>query len=86
MGDLGFMDDNLNLHFVGRKKEMLKYKGLMILPSELENVINEMDLVVDSCVVGLTSEETGIDTVYAVVRRKNESLKEQEVIEYVNSK
>lgn len=86
MGDIGFMDGNLNLHIVGRKKELLKYKSLYVFPSELQNLINEMDLVFDSCIVGLTSEETGIDTVYAVVRRMNESLTEECVINYVNGK
>lgn len=85
MGDVGYISENGNVFLVGRKKEILKYQGYHVSPAELENIINEMDLVIDSCVVGISGDD-GNDVTYAVVRRKSDSLTEKDVIQHVNGK
>lgn len=38
-GDLGWLDDEQRLHFVGRLKEVMKIKGINISPAEVEEVV-----------------------------------------------
>jgi acyl-CoA synthetase (AMP-forming)/AMP-acid ligase II len=56
---------------------MLKFS-----PSEIESVIDGMDFVVASSVVGVP-DEVGFDVIYAFVKRKSEDLKEEDVVQYV---
>lgn len=82
---MGYVDDNGLIYMIGRKKEILKYKGFHVSPAEIENIINEIDLVLDSCVVGILSDD-GNDITYAAVRRKDNALTEEIVIQYVNGR
>jgi 4-coumarate--CoA ligase len=83
MGDMGYLDDEGFIYLIGRKKEILKYQNYHVSPVELENIINQIEGVKESCVVGVQSED-GNDVIYAVVRRNNDKLTELAVIEYVN--
>lgn len=51
-GDIGTVDADGFFTVVDRIKEMIKYKGLQVVPSELEGKLLEHPLVTDSCVVG----------------------------------
>ncbi len=84
-GDIGYFDDDEFHYVIDRKKDILKYQGFQISPSEIEDIINEMDLVVTSSVVGVP-DEIGNDILCAFVQRKNESLKEEDILEYVHGK
>ncbi len=53
------------------------------MPSEIESIIDEMDLVVASCVVGIP-DGLGSDIIHAFVQRKSEELKEEDVLKYVH--
>ncbi len=53
------------------------------MPSEIESIIDEMDLVVASCVVGIP-DGLGNDIIHAFVQRKSEELKEEDVLKYVH--
>ena len=35
-GDIGMLDEEGFLHFLGRRKEMLKMRGMSVFPSEIE--------------------------------------------------
>ena len=52
-GDLGHLDDEGFLHFVGRKKEMIRRGGENIAPSEIESVLLTHPGVRDAVVVGV---------------------------------
>lgn len=82
-GDIGYFDEKENLYIVDRKKDILKYQGYHVSPSELEEIINTLDSVVNSCVVGVF-DNTGNDIIYAFVQRKSTNLTEKEVLEHVN--
>jgi long-chain acyl-CoA synthetase len=58
-GDIGMVDDAGYLTLVDRKKEMIKYKGFSIAPSELEAALLEHPDVVDCAVVGVADAEAG---------------------------
>lgn len=52
-GDLGFLDEDGFLYYIGRKKRMIKVSGISIYPSEVEAVIREVDGVEDAvCIAG----------------------------------
>jgi fatty-acyl-CoA synthase len=38
-GDLGWLDADARLHFVGRRKELMKIKGINIAPAEVEDIL-----------------------------------------------
>ncbi|WP_205948509.1 AMP-binding protein [Pueribacillus theae] len=58
-GDIGVIDDNGFLHFLGRKKEMLKVNGMSIFPSEIEMLMGKMQELEGCGVIGLEDEEKG---------------------------
>ncbi|KIX04602.1 uncharacterized protein Z518_05472 [Rhinocladiella mackenziei CBS 650.93] len=51
-GDVGYLDQNGYLIIVDRIKDVIKYKGFQVSPSELEEIIGQHPLVQD---VGVTS-------------------------------
>ncbi len=51
-GDIGLIDERGFLHFLGRRKEMLKVKGMSVFPPEIEAVLGQHPAVLGSGVVG----------------------------------
>ncbi|SOY48957.1 Long chain fatty acid-CoA ligase [Cupriavidus taiwanensis] len=51
-GDIGAYDEAGYLHFLGRRKEMLKVRGMSVFPSELEVLLSRHPAVLGSAVVG----------------------------------
>lgn len=65
-GDVGSLDDAGRLSIRGRKKEMIvTADGMNVFPEDVENVLNRVDGVRDSAVVGVT--EDGRERVHAVL-------------------
>lgn len=58
-GDLGYLDENRNLHFVGRSKEIIKSGGFSIDPVEIENVLLEVDWITEAAAVGVPDDYWG---------------------------
>lgn len=58
-GDIGMIDEEGYLHFLGRKKEMLKVKGMSVYPPEIEAIICRHPAVIGCGVVGMPHEEKG---------------------------
>ncbi len=81
-GDIGYFDDDEFLHVVDRISDVLNVDMLKFSPSEIESVIDGMDFVAASSVVGVP-DEVGFDVIYAFVKRKSEDLKEGDVVKYV---
>jgi crotonobetaine/carnitine-CoA ligase len=52
-GDLGYLDDEAFLHFVGRKKEMIRRGGENVAPAEIEAVLLGHPGVLEVAVVGV---------------------------------
>ena len=86
-GDIGKLDAEGYLYFVGRKpeKELIKSGGENIYPAEVEHVIRGLPEVADVCVIGVPDEKWG-ETVKAVlVFHPGKSLDKEELIETVAS-
>jgi 4-coumarate--CoA ligase len=86
-GDIGYFDDEGFLFFVDRKKEMLRYQGFQVTPTELEGIINEIKGVVSSCVVGVFDAVNSNDIIHAfVIPHESSGLTEEFIHEHVNGK
>lgn len=58
-GDIGMLDEMGILHFLGRRKEMLKVKGMSVFPAELEALLGRHPAVIGSGVIGRPDDERG---------------------------
>jgi len=58
-GDLGQMDDDGYVTIVGRNKDMVISGGFNIYPKELETLLDALDGVVESAVIGLPDADLG---------------------------
>lgn len=58
-GDIGLMDSDGDLRLVDRLRELVIVSGFNVYPSEIEEVIAEVEGVAEVAVVGTPDEETG---------------------------
>lgn len=58
-GDIGMLDSEGYLHFLGRRKEMLKVKGISVFPSEIEVLLGRHEAIEGSAVIGTEDAEKG---------------------------
>ena len=58
-GDIGMLDEEGYLHFLGRRKEMLKVRGMSVFPSELEVILGRHPAIHGSGVTGRLDPEKG---------------------------
>lgn len=81
------MDERGFVYVIDRKKEVFKYKGHQINPSEIENVIQALKAVEFVAVLGIPNDETYNLTV-AVIKKKEgfAELSEQDVVDFVAQK
>ena len=66
-GDVGFLDADGDLFLVDRLKEIVIVSGFNVYPSEIEEVLADVDGVLEAAVVGIPDELTG-EAVVAYVR------------------
>ena len=66
-GDLANMDDEGRVTLVGRSKDLIISGGLNVYPREIELVIDELDGVLESAVIGVPHPDFGEAVVAAVV-------------------
>ena len=66
-GDIGFLDDDGDLSLVDRLRELVILSGFNVYPSEVEDVIAEVDGVSQVAVVGVPDEDTGESVLAFVV-------------------
>lgn len=58
-GDIGYLDENLNIVVTGREKEQINRSGEKITPSEIEEFILQYPSVKDVCVIGVSDDYLG---------------------------
>ena len=58
-GDIGLIDEDGFIHFLGRRKEMLKVKGMSVFPAEIEAMLGQHPAVVGAGVIGRENAERG---------------------------
>ena len=84
-GDIGYYDEEGFFFVVDRMKELIKYKGMQIAPSELEHLLLTHPDVADSAVIGIPNEAAGELPKAYVVKRPGSSIKEEDIAQFVDS-
>jgi malonyl-CoA/methylmalonyl-CoA synthetase len=78
-GDLGNMDKDGYYYLTDRIKHIIISGGENISPKEVEVVINQIEDVVESSVVGIADEKWGEKVVAAVVTKTNSNIKPEAI-------
>lgn len=84
-GDLGYVDTDGFLYVVDRRTDLIISGGENVYPTEIENIISEMDLVEAVGVVGKDHPTWG-EVPIAVIVPKTRSLTSEQVLQYVADK
>lgn len=58
-GDIGFMDSKGLLHYKSRLKRMIITSGYNVYPSNIEQILNDHDAVLNSAVIGVPDDSKG---------------------------
>jgi long-chain acyl-CoA synthetase len=77
-GDIGVMDEHGFVKIVDRKKDMILVSGFNVYPTEIEEVVSQLDGVMECACVGTPDAESG-EAVKLVIVRKNPDLTEAQV-------
>ncbi|WP_156491877.1 class I adenylate-forming enzyme family protein, partial [Oleiphilus sp. HI0123] len=70
-GDIGCIDEEGYLYFLGRKKDVIISGGINIYPKDIEDVLNSHESVVESAVIPLLDDALGEKLTAVVVVNSN---------------
>lgn len=79
-GDLAQLDKNGYVQIVGRDKDLVISGGFNVYPKEVEQVIDEMDAVDESAVIGIPHPDFGEGVTAVVVLKSGAKTTEAEVL------
>ncbi|XP_053678593.1 uncharacterized protein LOC128728967 [Anopheles nili] len=80
-GDIGYFDEDGHLYVIDRKKDIIKYAGYQISPTELESFVKQMPEVLECCVVGVPANENDLPA--ALVLRSPRSAEDPTLAERI---
>ncbi|XP_017759168.1 PREDICTED: 4-coumarate--CoA ligase 1-like [Eufriesea mexicana] len=83
-GDLGYFKEDGCLYITGRIKELIKYKGFQVSPSEIEAIILTHPGVKDVAVLGKPDELSGEVPMALVVRQPGKNVSVKEIVDFAN--
>jgi len=81
-GDIGLLDEAGFLHFLGRRKEMLKVNGMSVFPAEIEALLGQHPAVIGSGVIGREDAARGQAPVAFVLADPEADLTEAALAEW----
>ncbi|MEH6355585.1 MAG: malonyl-CoA synthase [Marinobacter sp.] len=79
-GDLAMLDERGYIHIVGRDKDLVISGGFNVYPKEVEQVIDEMDGVVESAVIGVSHPDFGEGVTAVLVLKPDAKVEEADVL------
>lgn len=85
-GDLGSFDERGYLTIVGRSKDLVISGGYNIYPKELELLIDEIEGVNESAVIGLPDADFGEKVAAIIVRQSDATITDEDILNYINPK
>ncbi|MBB3190581.1 malonate--CoA ligase [Halomonas cerina] len=85
-GDLAMLDERGYVHIVGRDKDLVISGGYNVYPKEVEQVIDELDGVVESAVIGLPHPDFGEGVTAVVVPQPDADLDEAGVLDFLQGR
>jgi O-succinylbenzoic acid--CoA ligase len=81
-GDIGYLDDEGDLHIVSRRSDLIVTGGENVYPAEVEGVIRRHIAVKDAAIVGIDDAEWGQRVAAAVVLVDGSHTTEADLIAY----
>ncbi len=81
-GDSGIIDGQGLLHYLGRRREMIKVNGMSVFPGELEVLIGRHPAVAGVGVLGRPHDRRGEEVIAFVVLRPDQPLSAAELTEW----
>lgn len=85
-GDIAHFDQNGDLFITGRKKELFKCYDYHLMPTEIEEFLNRIDGVKQSCVVPIPNPKCGYMPAAVIVKTDNSTCNEQSIYDAVSGK
>lgn len=85
-GDLGWLDDDGYLHFVGRKKDTINRGGLKYHASEIEEILLMHPKIKQAAIVSVPDERLGERACVFVSLRNNHTINLEEIKKYLLNK
>lgn len=82
-GDIGYYDERDALHVVDRVKELIKYKGYQVSPSEIETVILLHPAVKEVAVCSRPDPNSGELPVAMIVKQLGATVTAEDIIQFV---
>ncbi|XP_044760951.1 bacitracin synthase 3-like [Coccinella septempunctata] len=83
-GDVAYYDEDEYFFIVDRLKELIKYKGFQVSPTELENLLLSHPSIIDAAVAGLPDDYAGEIPIAFVVKRPGHILSAEDVQKFVS--
>ncbi|MBO6804574.1 MAG: AMP-binding protein, partial [Thalassospira sp.] len=84
-GDIAKIDAKGYVHIVGRAKDLVISGGFNVYPKEIETLIDKMEGVVESAVIGVQHPDFGEAVVAVIVPEEKGGLSEEGVIAAIKS-
>jgi malonyl-CoA/methylmalonyl-CoA synthetase len=85
-GDVGRFDESGYLSIVGRSKDLIISGGYNVYPKEIESLIDEMDGVLESAVIGVPHRDFGEAVTAVVVAKSGVTLDSAQIIAQLKGK
>lgn len=87
-GDIGMIDEDGYLYFIGRVKEMIKSSGYSVFPEDVESLMNDHESILQVAVIGVPDAKRG-ESVKAFIVLKpgyEGKINEPDIIEWSKEK
>ena len=84
-GDMARIDEHGYVVIVGRDKDLIISGGLNVYPKEIESMVDELEGVTESAVIGVPHPDFG-EAVVAVIVAADKTLNEESVMEFLADK
>ncbi|WP_249977762.1 malonate--CoA ligase [Vreelandella olivaria] len=85
-GDLATVDEQGYVHIVGRDKDLVISGGYNVYPKEVEQVIDELEQVAESAVIGLPHPDFGEGVTAVVVPQRGTHVDETTILGYLEGR
>ena len=79
-GDLGYMDDDGFFYFAGRKKRLIIISGYNVYPVDIENLMDTLPFIKESCAVRGFSEGKPLVKLYVSLKDKGDEEEYRKII------
>lgn len=84
--DMGIIDEDGFLYFLGRAKEMIKCSGYSVYPEEVEKMLAKNEKVNEVAVIGLPDPVRGESVKAFIVLKKDVEATEEEIIDWAKER